>query len=351
MKVNDVDFEIPVLFCPIEPARHPLADEMERGFITWMDELGLTDDEQERQTLIEIRAALFGAGITPHASPERQQWFTNFLYWYWLLDNKSDVGESSARTAQFVRRASATAAALQMPYRPGRAAHDDLIVESAAQCAEVCQQLGTPTQFVRWYEAQRTWLFGVVHQVANSELGVMPDMDQYLFMRLWSSGALATTSMFEIVNNLEVPGEQLNAPRVRAMTEMSAMLVSLDNDILGYPMEARTMDNSQNIVNVIACHRDLSRAAALAEAVTVRDRLMLHFLRLTETPISGGGEALRVYVESLRHFVRALIDFQWEAPRYRQHFPVKLPGQRVSEHVTTRDEPLPYPSVAWWWSI
>ena len=42
----DEVFEIPVLFCPIEPVQHPLVDEMERGFITWMDDLGLAADER-----------------------------------------------------------------------------------------------------------------------------------------------------------------------------------------------------------------------------------------------------------------------------------------------------------------
>ena len=42
---------------------------------------------------------------------------------------------------------------------------------------------------------------------------------------------------------------------------------------------------------------------------------------LNETPTPSAGEALRVYVESLRHFVRVLIEFQWEAPCYSRHFP------------------------------
>jgi len=349
----DGDFGVPVLFCPLETRRHPLADEMERGFITWMDRLGFAADEHERQTLIDIRGSVFCAGISPEAPRERQQWFTNTLWWYWLLDNKSDAGPSSALTARFVRAAGTVALALAAPCRPDRAPHEDPIVEGAAQLAEQCQQLSTPVTFTRWYQAQHGWIFGTLRQVANIELGIMPDIDEYLSMRLLSSAALATASMLEIVADKEVPAREFNHPRVRALTEMVSMLVALDNDILGYHMEHRTMTNAQNIINVFVHHQRLTPAQSLAEAITLRDTIMLRFLRLSQAPYPGGGStALADYVQALRRYPRALIDFQHEAPRYRKHFPGgELPVRRVSENTTAPDQPLPYPFVAWWWTV
>ncbi|WP_327358061.1 terpene synthase family protein [Streptomyces sp. NBC_01304] len=347
--MNDsmTDFEMPALFCPIELVQHPQVDLMEKGFIDWMDRLCLAPTAERRQELIDIKASVFAAAITPWAPTERQQWLTNWLYWYWVPDRSSDVGDSSRRTADFTRLCFGIDRAISSP---GSLRNMTPTQAAAAEGSAAFQRLGTTAQFRRWRDAQRGFLFGLIHQVANSEQGCMPDVDEYLLQRQITGATLATVPMLEIVSVEEIPPTVMESPKVRALTEMSAMLVGLDNDIYSHPMEQQPEGNQQNIINVLAFHQGLTKSAAIADAVALRDRIMLRFLQLSETVSAREGQPLQLYVTALRNYVRANLHLG-QNPRYHQYFADGPETLRITETTETPSGPLPYPSISWWWTM
>ncbi|MFF2811946.1 hypothetical protein ACFVT2_33185 [Streptomyces sp. NPDC058000] len=52
----------------------------------------------------------------------------------------------------------------------------------------------------------------------------------------------------------------------------------------------------------------------------------------------------------MRNFVRANLTLGQQAPRYQRH---GVPGGAltVTDTTQTSPRPLPYPSVAWWWTV
>ncbi len=341
------DFELPSFFCPLRPTRHPQTSAIEQGSLAWIDAVGLAGSPGQRQALADTNAAVFCGYILPRGRTERLQWFANWFYWFWAVDAYSDEGAAAMRTAEYVRL---VAPIVRMVAAPSEARQSFPLLEAARQCAESFAGFGTPTQFRRWYEEQRNWLLGVAHQVALSEQGRLPDIDEYLMHRLPGSAAAVGLAAVEMVTGHPLPTGLIDTPRVRAMSEMAGFIVALDNDLLSYPLEQHASGSDQNIVNVLM-HQGRPIEEAVAQTAAIRDRVMLRFLRLTEDAAAGAEHALRLYIESLHGLVSGNLTWAPNAPRYAGHFPGGAMRVTLTDHTDAPDRPPPYATCSWWWRV
>lgn len=88
--------------------------------------------------------------------------------------------------------------------------------------------------------------------------------------------------MLELATGLEMPGQELHRPVVRALTEMAILVAALDNDRHSLCEELSRGHTDQNIYAVLMRHRDLSVQEAAEAASRLRDRVMLRFLDVHE---------------------------------------------------------------------
>jgi hypothetical protein len=135
---------------------------------------------------------------------------------------------------------------------PVPTAGDDVFAPALHDIADRFRQLGTPVQFQRFVAAHRGWLTGVAWQIANQARGRLPDLDDYVTMRLHSAGGEPTLAMLEIANRQEIPAAEMDSPAVRALTEMAILVMSLDNDRHSLIRELERGHNAeQNIYTVL----------------------------------------------------------------------------------------------------
>ncbi|GAA3799465.1 hypothetical protein GCM10022403_036840 [Streptomyces coacervatus] len=245
---------------------------------------------------------------------------------------------------------------LGIPHRPrtgapGKGAPAGSAAGGGKSGAVAFSSYGTPTQMRRWCEEQRNWLFGVVHQVASSEQNRMPDVNEYLLHRLPGSAAAVAMAAVEMVTGHSLPAGLIDTPRVRAITEMTGLVISIDNDLLSYPLEQRAMGNAQNIINVLMHHRDLPLDSAISEATALRDTVMLRFLELSAAEEAQAGHAMSLYLESLRGSISGNLTWAPKAPRYAKNFPGGSVTIQITEDTDALQRSLPYSTTAWWWKI
>jgi hypothetical protein len=88
-----------------------------------------------------------------------------------------------------------------------------------------------PTQVGRFVHAHRAWLSGVAWQIGNQAVGRMPELDEFLTMRLLAAGGHPTFALLELATGGELSDRDLYRPAVQALTEMAIMVASLDNDL------------------------------------------------------------------------------------------------------------------------
>ncbi|APR75925.1 Pentalenene synthase [Minicystis rosea] len=340
-------------YCPIAAAVHPRAAAVAERSLEWLIRMGLGADERQRRRALAANGAEFYGRITPDGDDDRLSIAADWIYWAGFFDD-TRCDEDEARGRGFTDLVARLLRMLET--MDARLAGRDPCLAALHDLGTRFARVATPVQMNRWVEAHRKWLFGVVQRRAHTAGGVMPDLDTYLTMRLHDAAGAPITSMIEMVAGLEVPSREMDSPRVRALSELGAMIGALDNDRISRFKEAHEGDEEQNLLRVIAHARGGTAEQALAELVALRDRMMCIFLRLRDQATESASPALRRYLEDLGHMIRGHIDWSFTTARYSTLYSASG-ARRVSLSMRWTDEPAdacleapPLPSIAWWWA-
>lgn len=116
----------------------------------------------------------------------------------------------------------------------------------------------------RWVEALRGYFFFQVWEAANRSRGTIPTLDEYTVARMQSGAVKATMMLLDVAEGYELP----------------CTVIDWDNDIASHHKESLRSKDNQNLRDILAHEQDLSQQEALCRAIAVRDRVMVHFLRL-----------------------------------------------------------------------
>ncbi|MGW3202050.1 hypothetical protein ACWDBD_47625 [Streptomyces sp. NPDC001118] len=103
-----------------------------------------------------------------------------------------------------------------------------------------------------------------------------------------------------------------------------------------------------NFPDIIAAEHGLTDPRLIAQATTdMRDRLMLRFVELCNTIAPSAGPGLTAYLDSLKQWIRANIDWGLSSSRYTE----RPDGNRISgiPPVGVSCTPPPHRTAAAWW--
>jgi hypothetical protein len=367
------DIEIPAFFCPVDPVMHPDVELVERRSGEWATKVGLVRDATDLERWHACTAADFYGGMVPAAITDRFQIAADWVYWgFYFDDARCDEGGEGGGEGGGV--GGGVGGIAVTPHRlvpmvarllrildscDERLCGGDRYLAGIRDLARRYQELATPTQYERWMTAHRRWLFGVVQQNVMRGAGGPACLDDYLLARLHDCGGAPTQAMFEFANGPEIPGAELDSPAVRAVTEVFWLVAALDNDRVSRYKEVLGQHDLYNTVDILVRTLGLSESDAIEVFLRWRDRLMLLFLRLREQLMRTASEPLRIYLDTLRHGIRSNIDWSLRTPRYATLYPsedfpdgatIRLHGGCTDRPSDSNPEPLPAPSIAWWWT-
>lgn len=343
--------------CPFPTAIHPEAEAIEHRCVEWIDRFGLYDGEAQRERLICTRAAEVYARALPTADAERVADVARWLYWGFATDDLYyDNGPTSRRTAAFLALGAPLVRLVEEP-RAGFAW--ELRYNAALRdLTNAILRHATPAQRIDWVHTARAWFFGMAWDVANAERGVPPSLNEYLAMRMHTGGLASWATTLNIANGIELTPAQAASGAVRALIEAWSTFCLLLNDLMSFAKETRNADSSSNVVSVLIHERACTPAAAFAEAQALTDRIATLFLalhrQLRATAERDGDATMARFLASLGHTWRGVLDWGFRTPRYATG---GVPGAPLLQTfpgwaeapTDARLDPLPYPSIAWWW--
>ncbi|MET9515193.1 hypothetical protein [Streptomyces sp. NPDC002994] len=352
MGLSVTEVELPPIFCPLESAIHPRVRDIEARAEEWVRASGMGTDE-ELAWVVASHSADFFARFAPTADADRVLATSLWVYWGFGFDDaRCDNGPLSTDPGAFGALAGQVQRAVEAPSAVSDA--EPSYIPALKDIVNRFRAMGGPVQLRRFAIAHRAWLSGVTWQIGNAARGHMPDLDEYVAMRLLSAGGEPTFAMLELATGLEVPGREMDRPVVRALTEMAILIAALDNDRHSLRKELARGHTDQNIYGVLMRHQDLSLQEAVDAATRLRDRVMLRFLDVAERVRPQGGVELRSYLDGLRYGVRGNAEWGLRVPRYLSlgHVPGGLDDTPLEWAERPADDdrsPLGLPTVAWWW--
>lgn len=360
-KVTDTtvyQVEIPPFFCPIEPVMHPRVQDVEEASADWAIRMGLCRTEAQLERWQGTHSAAFYAGMTPQAILERLQVAADWVYWGFSFDDhRCDEGSNAIDPARFVPVASRLLRILET--QNAALCGQDPYLLGLCDLARRYRELGTAVQARRWVTAHHLWLSGVIQQNTYRAHGGPTSVDDYIATRIHDCGGPPTQSMYEFVNGAEIPGSEMDSPPVRAITELFWLIAALDNDRVSRHKEILGQRDTYNLIDVITRCENRCEQDAAQQMIDCRDRLMCLFLRLRDQLTHDASAPLRTYLTSLGHGIRSNIDWSLTVPRYNtlyatdgvtQTARITLMSRCVEQPTNESLEPLPWPSVAWWWT-
>lgn len=344
--------ELLPFYCPFESAINPAADAIERRCVEWVDRFELYQDEAQRSRLIATNTAEIYSRALPDSDEERVADLAKWLYWGFATDDLLyDNGPTSVRTADFLAVGAPLVRVAEEPR--ARFAWEPPYTDALRDLATAVRRHATPGQWLEWGQMARAWFFGMAWDVANAERGTPPSLNDYLMMRMHTGGIASFITTLSIANRIELAPAIAGSSTVRAVLEAWSTLALVLNDLMSYAKETRNGDNSSNIVSVIAHERSCSPADAVPEAHALCDRIAAVFLALREKLLEGADEVMLTYLGGMEHSWRGILDWGFRSSRYTGGDGpgpalVTFPGW-AAEPPDMSLEPLPYPSVAWWW--
>lgn len=335
-------------YCPVPPARHPSADALNEVTVRWMLQQHLDTDEQQLRRLAVCDFGGLTAATMPYGKLEALMLMAKFHAVLFSLDD-GVCDESGATADLLAQETSRITRAVEAPAArfPGDSPHTAALRKLRIELDD----LATPRQVRRWTDSLRVYTSGLVWEASWRSSPGLPTLDDYVTLWMRAIGMAPSTAMIEIVGGFSVPDEDMEDPRVRALTEITWTLVSWDNDLYSRNKELQRADDDLNLIDVLCREHGCDPHRALVRAVAMRDRVMVLFERLSAQVLKEAGEDLSRYVEGLGQFVRGHLDWASVCPRYAVPAgPRATPGGWWKQHPADDSlEPLPVPTIAWWW--
>lgn len=341
---EDVFAKLLSFYCPLTAEVSPDAEAMLTGTLAWAERLDLGAGDPRLTKMLAVTGAVFTSHVYPHARGEIGQAFSDYSAWGWVGNEIAVSGRPArdvlallGRWERILRSPNSWPEAID----PQEAALRDVLLR--------LRKLLTPVQWERFAAGQGQWLYQSAWEISLREQGVALSVNDYLATRIGAGAAYAAAAFVDAVEGIELSEREWAHPTVRAAAEASMLASVLDNDRYSYLHERRELSGKSDLFDVIRSkHPDLTLEEAVTEAVAIRDRIATLYLRLRDDILTWAGDDLHRYMTGLDRIISGNINFGSTAVRYL------LPD---SPHAVTRSDqpsdprtdPLPYPTIAWWW--
>ncbi|MEV0041819.1 hypothetical protein [Streptomyces sp. NPDC050804] len=335
-------------YCPVPPARHPSVEALNDRTVRWMLKQRLDSDEHQLKRLAVCDFGGLTASTMPYGELERLVLMARFHAVLFSLDD-GVCDESGATADLLAQETSRIMRAVEAP--AARGSGDSPHTAALRRLRLDTERFASPRQLHRLTEAMRVYTSGLVWEASWRRNSRLPSLDDYITLWMRAIGMAPSTAMIEIVGGFSVADEDMQDPRVRALTEITWTLVSWDNDLYSRNKELLRAGDNLNLIDVLCQEEGLDPKRALVRVVAMRDRVMVLFDRLAAQVLKEAGNDLRRYIKGLGQFVRGHLDWASICPRYSvPSGPEATPGgwwkQRPADD---SEEPLPIPTISWWW--
>ncbi|RJQ83710.1 terpene synthase family protein [Amycolatopsis panacis] len=349
----DEDYEliqVPAVWCPIPEGIHPQWRALHADAVEWMDRLGIYRDDDHRARNAASGAGELAARVAPGGTEDALRVYTRFLMWLFSFDDGyCSEGMFGGRpqdlavvTARMLRVAETPA--------PDRMFDDDPWTSGLRDIRLSLDSLASPAQISRWVMALRMYLFSQVWEASHRSRGSIPDLNDYVAMRIFSGSLDVCASLLDVVHGCEAGVDELCRPEVRALTEMMSLLVSIDNDLMSYHKEINRSGDPQRVLDLLMRRDGCTLDEAVRRTVGLRDRILLRYLTLRDEVAAAAGPSLRRYLAGLDGWIRGNLDWGRTCARYLHlDNPISLPTHFAETPSDGTAGPLPIPTVSWWW--
>ncbi|MFG2887400.1 terpene synthase family protein [Streptomyces sp. NPDC048297] len=329
-----------------------MADLLDEETVRWAFRHNIPDGAELRTAFQAMHPGQLVARVAPRGRERELLVFADHHSWLFTFDDAyCDLAprQSVAEWANFLaamHRVAETGDIRPLPGNPYAVALRDI----GARLSETA----TLAQRGEWVEALRSHFSALVWERATRQDGERPQtLDEYLLLRLRNGGMQSSLVLLGYVNGYSVAPEEQSAPAVRALSEMTATLVALDNDIFSHHKEASASCGEASLLDVLAWQQPhATPEAVLEDAVRIRNSIMGLFVRLRDEVAESASPALLSHLIDLGQWVRANLDFSLSTKRYAGPVADRARiNEQPPQEAYAAGMPVESRVIGWWWDL
>ncbi|GAA3677546.1 hypothetical protein GCM10022267_75500 [Lentzea roselyniae] len=307
---------LPDLWCPFPSENNPHSDEVDGESFRWLNQHGLLEDELKIQRLRRQRSGALAGRTNPEVDATMLRLLSDWYVWLFAFDDGyCESVEASG--------GSAAEAALTIS-RLTRALDSDLQVlgamepfaRSLQEVRDRVDAVASDFQLEYWKSTVRDYLAAQMWEVANREADRIPDLDEYLTMRRHTGATYTCLTLIDVTMRLGMSLHDVCDAEMRSLLDITANLVSWDNDLYSHAKEMASDQGRHNLVGVLAHHRKCSTSEAWELATAMRDREMRNFVATCAQVEDNAEPQTRNFVRSLGLWLRGHIEWSRASSRF-----------------------------------
>ncbi|MFF0630099.1 hypothetical protein [Streptomyces sp. NPDC004296] len=295
------------------------SEQADQQSLAWLARHRLLERQpHQAERIRRQRSGHLAARTNPEVAAEMLRLLSDWYVWLFAFDDGycedrergSRPGPLARTTALLARSLDAETPVAEMD-GPSRA--------YAVALREIRDRVGaqaSPSQLFRWECTVRDYLFAQVWEAANREAGVVPGLAEYVAMRRHTGATYTCLALVDVAAGHEPPPAEADGPALRTLRDLTANLVSWDNDLYSHAKEQAAGQGRHNLVEVLACHHRCSPAEARKLAVAMRDAEMSAFIELSHAVRADGSAATSAYARSLGLWLRGHIEWSRHSSRF-----------------------------------
>ncbi|QWA08918.1 hypothetical protein GTU79_15375 [Sodalis ligni] len=209
----------------------------------------------------------------------------------------------------------------------------------------------------QWVDALKNWLFIEVYKAQNIAKGLKPGLSEGAHIRLQSGGGFPYIALIPIVRQIPISLHDLANRRIRALAEMSNMIVNWGSEIYSCHKEIVRSNDHHDLIEIVGNAYGCNRQDALKIYIQMYEKIVKRFIELyEEVKLSSNDPVIGCYLDALIDYAGGGLYFTQKSPRYiftdndeSQRYYIEEGFKRTPTE-TARDFDL-IPSLAWWWHV
>src|SRR5918999_1416929 len=236
MMSGSVPAELFSFYLPFSQETNPAVGILETGTLSWAEKFDLCRGDAQAATLYALTGANFMAHVYPHANGDLAQALSDYSAWGFAVNDQA------------------------------------------------------------FTTGQTSWLLDQSWEASLRERGAELTVNEYLAMRIGAGGVYAAISYIDAVEGIEVSGQELASPIVRAAVEAGKIGGGVEKKPYSFIKESRPRSKKYNIFDALRYDNpSLSPQQAILDGIAIRDRLLVLYTRLCNQILPHASEELRQY--------------------------------------------------------
>ncbi|WP_437759005.1 terpene synthase family protein [Sorangium sp. So ce1389] len=290
---------------------------MDRGSLEWAENFNLIKRNGALDCARPLGYGLLAARAYPRADRESLQIAADWVSWLFLMDDECDETGVGGDPELLMRVHERLLAVLR---GAPPSTNDNQLVHSLHDLRTRMAACGSSSWLARFAHAVEQYFAANRWEAKNRQLGIIPNVSDYQAMRAHTGAVFACFELTHITDGIRLPAEVRQHAGVQRLALLANCVICWCNDILSANKESRQGD-VHNLVIVLQNEHSLSNDGAVREAVRVHNGTVRAFVEQAASLESVDPEAeaeLSRYVDCLRYWMRANLDWSWTALRYRR---------------------------------